>query len=204
LGLLERHWSGEFDPHRYLGSVTFKCDETEVSKRQRKTCKPYTHGRTYLGGETTLAKGAGHTVATAKFVCAAHERAFRVKPWQDYTVKLATREQFVDTALGWRRYFWDMRPKPTEILATRIQGTAADLMKVVLVDTFEDCNGETVNERGWEILTTTHDSLLVQVPKADAEEAEAYFKAKLEQRIEWLSNYSWRTDSKTGPNWKEV
>jgi DNA polymerase I-like protein with 3'-5' exonuclease and polymerase domains len=198
LQLLARQQSGSFDPHTYLASVAFECDETDVSKRQRKSCKPYTHGRTYLGGARTLARGAGHTIAHAQMVCDKHEVAFRLKYWQQRLINASKKRGYVETTLGWRRYFWEYEPKPNEILATECSGIAADIMKWAYIEV-----ARTLPE-GWEILTATHDSFLLQVPEEDGEKAKVWLKEKMEMPIEWLGGRTWLADVAVGQTWRDV
>jgi DNA polymerase I-like protein with 3'-5' exonuclease and polymerase domains len=198
LQLLARQQSGNFDPHTYLASVAFECDEGNVTKRQRKNCKPYTHGRTFLGGARTLARSAGHTIAHAEMVCDKHEVAFRLKYWQQRLINATKKKRYVETDLGWRRYFWELMPRPNEILATEISGNAADMMKWVALEIFRTL------PKSWEVLTVTHDSFLMQVPKADGERAMTWLKEKMEMPIEWLGGRTWKADVGTGPTWRSV
>lgn len=198
LQLLARQQGGNFDPHTYLASVAFDCSEANVSKRQRKSCKPYTHGRTYLGGARTLARGAGHTVAHAEMVCDKHEVAFKLKYWQQRLINQTKKKHYVETDLGWRRYFWEMTPPPTEVLATEASGNAADMMKWVALEVFRTVPKE------WEVLTATHDSFLLQVPEADGEKAKTWLKEKMEMPIEWLGGRTWKADVGVGGTWRDV
>ena len=196
--LLDKYRRGEFDPHRYLASFAFDIPESEVNETQRKTCKPYTHGRNYLGGERTLARNAGHPQEVGFRVCAAHEKAFKVHTTQLAILARAKREHYIQTPLGWRCYFWDFDPKPTEVIATLVQGTAADLCKTTLRVIVEALPS------GWELINTSHDSFLLHVPKANAPLAQEKLKGWLERPISWLGGRTWRCDVKIGENWLEV
>jgi DNA polymerase-1 len=194
--IVDKFTASQFDPHRYLASFVYNVPETEVTAAQRKTAKPYTHGYNYDGSPIGLARAAGHSDAVGIKVCKAHDAAFQTRPWKDYTVALAKKQRYVQTAYGWRRWtFGDT--KGTEILATRIQGTAADLCKWVLKDIFETLPG------GWEVLTQTHDSVMLQVPEPEGDQAELWLKAKMEQRIPWLDNRSWRCETHRGRTWRD-
>jgi DNA polymerase-1 len=196
--LLDRFQSGLFDPHRFLAAKAFGVSEAKVTKRQRKICKAYTHGRMFAGTGIGLAREVGHPQRIGIQVCNAHDVAFKHSVWQSRTVALVRKQHYIQTALGWRRYFWEWKPKPQEVLATLVQGTAADLCKYVLRDIFE-------TQPSWvEVLTTTHDSLLLQVPLLKEEEGAAFLKEKMEQPIPWLDNRTWRADIKTGMSWREV
>jgi len=198
LDILDRFQEGTFDPHRYLASHANGVPESEVTDTMRKEAKPYTHGRTYLGSPRTLARNAGHPDSVGVRVCAAHEAAFRVNPWQQAVLAGCKKKHYIQTPLGWRRYFWSWDPKPTEVIATLVSGTAADLCKVVLGMVFAGL------PKGWEVLTSTHDSIMLMVPEADMMEAKWWLKGMMEQEMPWLDGRSWRADVKVGKTWKDV
>ncbi len=196
--LLGRFLAGDLDAHRYLASKAWGKPEEEIETWERKRCKPYTHGRNYYGSPRTLARNAGHTEEIGNLVCKAHQKAFMPHGWWEYTIDQVRRTMYVETAYGWRRFFFDMDPKPTEILGTEIQGSAADLCKWILVQVFEEVPKE------WEILTTTHDSILMQVPLADEERGKGWLKAIMERPIPFLDNVCFPADVKSGPTWMDV
>jgi DNA polymerase I-like protein with 3'-5' exonuclease and polymerase domains len=139
-------------------------------------------------------------------VCDAHEKAFRVGPWQQSVLAQVKKRKYVQTPLGWRRYFWAWNPKPTEVIATLVSGTAADLCKVVLASIFCKLPGTVFHDlpKGWEVSTTLHDSVMLMVPESDSGVAPRWLRAQMEQPISWLDGRSWRCDVKVGKNWMEV
>ena len=191
--MLDRFYHGEFDPHNFLA---------EVAGCERQVAKVYSHGYNYDGSPRTLARNAGHTDAIGIQVCAAHDKAFRTRPWKEAVVAKAKKQRYIQTPLGWRRYFWGWQPKPAEALGTLVQATAADLCKVVLGSIFKEL------PKGWEILTSTHDSVMLMVPQicntAPEYEASWWLKEQMQQPIPWLDGRSWRCDVKVGRTWKDV
>lgn len=197
--LLRRFQAGEMDPHRYLSSVALEKPESKVTREERDRFKPYTHGRNFYGSPRTLARNVGQRDADGLRACKAHSEAFKPEAWWEHEIALAQSRHYIETPLGWRRWFWDWKPKPTEVLASVIQGTAADLMKWVSVRVFNSYEGGAI-----EVLTTTHDSFLLQCREQDADVAKRYLKEWMEMPIPWLDNRSWRADVKSGMNWREV
>jgi DNA polymerase I-like protein with 3'-5' exonuclease and polymerase domains len=137
-------------------------------------------------------------------VCKGHEIGFKPHAWWEFTIALVRQLRYVETALGWRRFFFDMDPKPTELLGTQIQGSAADLCKWVFLDI---CR--TLPET-WEMLTVTHDSFLMQVPLVDESSAKHWLKHKMEQPIPFLDipeypeGVCFPADVASGPTWMDV
>ena len=196
--LLERFRKGLFDPHRYLASFAFSVIEAKVLPDQRKICKGYTHGRMFDGSPIGLARSVGHTQATGHKVCDAHDRAFQTHAFKEGVYEDACKNKYVQTPLGWRRYFWGYKPKKQEVLGTLVQATAADLCKYVGLEIMKSLPP-------WaELLTTTHDSFLLQVEEARTQEGLVYLKDTMEMPIPWLDGRSWRADVQDGANWREV
>lgn len=196
-GLLDRFNAGELDPHTFLASHFRNVPVEEVSREERQTAKAYTYGRMFQGSERGLAREAGHKDRVGLEVCAAHDRAFKLQVWWEHTLEEASRKKYVQSPAGWRRCFWDLRPKPTEILATKIQEIEGDLLKFVLASM-------TSTPMPVELLSTTHDSLLAQSPEESAEDSSEWMKTEMEQPIPFLGWNRFRVDAKIGRNWKEV
>ncbi len=196
--LLARFLRRELDAHRYLASIAFDKPENQITADERQECKPFTHGLNYLGKEENLARNAGQPPENGRRAGKAHDEAFKPKGWWEVVLHAADTNRYVETVLGWRRTFHGDYIHPPEVPATRIQSLAADLCKWLLFDLFRNCPAE------WEILTTTHDSFLMQVPEADGEKAKAWLKERMEQPVPWLENYAFLADVAVGPTWKDV
>jgi hypothetical protein len=205
--LIDRFLAGDFDAHRYLASFAYSKPEADITKNERSTCKPYTHGYDFDGQPGTLAYEAGHPAAVGLKVCAAHDEAFMSRPWKDFVYQNLLQDKRVQTYAGWRRYFWDLRPKPTEGLGTKIQATAADLMKWTMarMATEEPRLFVGGHEKDWQVITTTHDSLLLLSPTATVEECAKWLKTQYFQRaIPWAEGRSFRADVVIGRTWRDV
>lgn len=209
LDLLERFFRQELDPHRYLASFVFNKPEEEITREERKTAKGVTFGWLFGGTHAGLAKTLGMPVPIVARACAAHDEAFKLARWREHVAERFGREHRVVTMGGWQRWFWDpfikdpatgkvVSPKPTELCNTRIQGSAADLMKWTLRRLFEEAPE-------WvEVVTTTHDSFMLQVPEERGEEGAAWLKEKMEAPIPWLGNRRFRAEVRTGRTWADV
>jgi DNA polymerase I-like protein with 3'-5' exonuclease and polymerase domains len=198
LEMLDRFQRQELDPHRLLASVWTGKPETDVSRTERSTAKVGTFGLLYKGGPNSLADRRGVPRKVMQAVDHAHRQAFRLAEWQDEYGAEVNKTHLVETAGGWRRWFWAPTPKLTEVLASQVSGSAADLLKYVMVDIFRCLPPK------WEMLTTTHDSLLMTVPEEDAAEAQWWLREKMQQPIPFLGGRGWRAEVKQGRTWKEV
>jgi len=197
--MLDRFYRSEFDPHSFLAGIA-GCE--------RGIAKIFTHGYNYDGSPRTLARNAGLNDSIGVNVCKAHDIAFRTRKWKDATVAKAKKDHKVQTPLGWRAYNWAWKPKPSEVLAWNVQGTAADLLKWVM--------GYIVKAMppNCKLRTSTHDSFLLQVPLEPVRDCSAFheavpyysawLKTQMERPVPWLDGRSWRADIKSGQTWKDV
>jgi len=200
--LLAQQQRGEIDPHTFLAERFDPGGGPEA----RQIAKGYTFGRIFHGYPDTLARECGHPVTVGRKVCAVHDAAFRLQQWWDSELEFVLENKYVETAGGFRRYFWEpvqrnksgeiIRPKLQEILACKIQGNEADLMKWILgVEPFPE----------WvELLTSLHDALLIQVDEGRSEEGQEWLRDRMQRPVPFLDNRSWRVEVKVGLNWKEV
>jgi len=200
--LLDRQQQGELDPHTFLAE---KFDPGGgPSARQR--AKGYTFGRIFHGYPDVLARECGHPVQTGREICRVHDEVYRLQAWWDYELEQVLQRKYVETAGGFRKYFWDpiqrnsrgevVRPKLQEILATKIQGDEADLLKW--------CMGHMPKDSEIELITTLHDAMLIQVWEDKVEYGKGWLTEVMGQPIPFLDNRSWRATIKVGKNWKEV
>lgn len=203
---LDSFQSGDFDPHSWLAAHAYELPYLDlVAKKQRgekvperQICKVYTHGYNYDGSPDVLAQNAGHPIKIGRQVCKAHDKAFKTRAWKNYEVSEVKQYHYVETPLGWRRYFWDLDPKPQEVLASKVQGTAACLCKWILLRI-----AETLPEEA-RIVTTTHDSFVLQWPAGSAEMGAEYLAAQMEQKVPWLDDRKWKSEIDIGHTWKAV
>lgn len=206
--ILTRFRHDEFDPHCWLAAHAYDLDYDKAFEshkkggsygaKERKISKAFTHGYTFGGSPAGLARNAGLKDKIGVRVCRAHDEAFQLQGWKDYTYETAKARRYVETPLGWRRYFWDWKPKREEVLNTRIQATAADLCKWTLLQLFRSM------PEGWELITTTHDSFLIMAPKDKETEAIPFLLGKMEAKVPWLSNESFRADVRAAQTWRDV
>jgi DNA polymerase I-like protein with 3'-5' exonuclease and polymerase domains len=200
LQLLEQQQCGEMDPHTFLASIAFGLPESEVTGTMRQVCKAYTFGYLFDGSPLGLADNAGHKRSIGERVCAAHDRAYKTRPWKDATIQAARERRYVETPLGWRRWFWGLDPKATEILATLIQAMEADLLKWTLASIPRGV----ARPFDYRLMTTTHDSIMIDCPEKEAEVGAGFLRERMQQPVPWLDGRSWKCKVKVGGDWRAV
>lgn len=185
-----------FDPHTVVAKLA-NCD--------RRPAKVVNFGKLYGGltrnlliGEGILPLSADEARRLIEALDQGYQETHRLTQWQHAEVARVKEQSFVETALGWRRYFMEQNPDPGEILSTKVSGTAADLMKESLVVLFRTC------PNGAELVNTVHDSVMAHCPSEMADSVAGWMKKTLESPRPWLSGRSFRAEVKVGTNWMEV
>ncbi len=166
-----------FDEHEDVHTVTaqhmFGLGDQPASKEQRRLAKMLNYAVLYGVSEFGLAQqlGGGFSVAEAKELIKTYNERFpSVKGFTDGIIQEAKSKGFTRTLLGRRRYFPDihsikvMERKAVERQAMNapIQGTAADMLKLAMIDVRKRINGTSTR-----MLLNVHDELVFEKPKGE-------------------------------------
>ncbi|MEW6572692.1 MAG: DNA polymerase I [Bacillota bacterium] len=130
-----------------------------------------------------------------------------VKHFVEKTVREAREKGFVVTLLGRRRYIPELlsanrtQRQLGERLAvnTRIQGSAADLIKKAMVDIHRELQKSGSKTR---MVLQVHDELLFETPRNELATAGRLIKEKMENALEFSVPVT--VTLKAGPNWCDV
>ncbi|MBN2490586.1 MAG: DNA polymerase I [Planctomycetes bacterium] len=205
--LLEGFRAGE-DIHRRTAALVFKVAPEDVTPALRSQAKAINFGILYGMGSQRLARETGIREPEARaFIDAYFERLPAVKAFLDGCVAQAEKDGFVTTLLRRRRNLPEIRSTDPRIKAqarniavnTPIQGTAADLIKVAMVNLHRRLQAAGL-EAG--ILLQVHDELVLEAPDAEVEEVIALARREMEGafRLE----VPLRVDVGVGSNWLEA
>lgn len=149
----------------------------QVSKEQRRRAKAVNFGLIYGMSAFGLSRSTDLTLGEAEnFVKAYFEQFPGVKRYLDGTRKLAASQGYVETLLGRRRYFPNLKNPTNQALRAReereainapVQGTAADIMKIAMVRLLPALEKAGLKAR---ILLQVHDELVLEVPTVERDE----------------------------------
>lgn len=186
------------DQHRRLAAAIFGVNYNDVTIPQRTHAKRGVHGLNYGMGAQKLADTMGISFRDARGVIQAFKAAFPlVATWRDEVVTRATHQHYLDTPFGWRRWFWSR--EPPEMIAFLPSATGADMLKARL-----PAAAAAAHTAGGRLLTTTHDSILAEVP-ADATPGLATSLQSIFQRpFRTLGDRRFPAEVKTGGDWLTV
>jgi DNA polymerase-1 len=177
-GLIEAFKSGE-DLHKFVGSRIYGVKPDEVTSAMRSKVKAMSYGLVYGLSEYGLAKQLRISNSDAKQLMADYfERFGGVKRYLAQVVDEAKLDGFTKTTYGRRRPFDDLNSKIFAIkenarraaLNAPIQGTAADIMKLAMINVDKALVKAGVKSR---ILLQVHDELVLEIAKGELEQVKA-------------------------------
>ena len=205
---LQEAFRSKVDIHTRTASEVFGVPIAEVTPAQRSAAKAINFGIIYGISGYGLARGTGLTrEAAEQYIAAYFARYPGVKRYLDETVERARRDGYVTTLLGRRRYLPELRASnyaqrsfgQRMAMNTPIQGSAADIMKVAMVEVFRRLKA---NEYRTRLLLQVHDELLLEVPEGELAPVARLVKDAMEHSVELKVPLV--VDLEVGPNWADT
>jgi DNA polymerase-1 len=197
----------DVDIHRQTAGIIFGVPPEEVTKEMRGRAKTVNFAVIYGIGPFSLAQRLGISNAEAKeFIDRYFERFPGVRRYLDEQIEIARERGYVETLTGRRRYIPEITSKNFNIrsfgerAATNapIQGTAADLIKIAMIDIDRELRS---TDSGARMLLQVHDELLFETPRGEADATLAMLREKMEGAAEL--RVPLRVETGTGENWLE-
>ena len=187
--LLDAYGKGE-DVHVRTATALFECDAADVTREQRGQAKTVNFAVIYGQTQWALAKNLGTSKTEARrYIDAFFARYAGVQRYMDELVEEARSTGYVATLLGRRRAVNDIRSRnpslrhAAERVArnTPIQGTAADIIKLAMVQLHRRLRKA---ELGARMILTVHDELVFEVPEGEREAVEPLVRETMEGVME--------------------
>ena len=204
--LIEAFCSGE-DIHVTTASLIFDTPIKEVTKRMRHKAKAVNFGILYGQGAFGLSQGLNLEYReAAAFIETYFHRFKRVQEYIEFCKESVRKTGRAVTMLGRRRPITDIHSKNPQVRAaaerlainTPLQGTAADLIKVAMIDV--DALLEKHPEWGT-MLLQIHDELIFESPDTEIQKLAKHVKGIMEGIISL--NVPLTVDISIGKNWEE-
>ncbi len=206
---LLKAFADDLDIHAAVAASIAGIEPHQVTSDQRRSAKAVNFGIMYGLSAFGLAKQLGITKDEgAKFIDAYYERYQAID--QFFTSVLTeTRELgFVETMLGRRRLINGIRRFPNRVrnlpertaINTKIQGSAADLIKQAMIDLHRWIE---TNRAPARMLLQIHDELVFEVPKDEVDEFAKIVRKLMESALK-LNGVELKVDVSVGRNWLEM
>ncbi|MDV7990693.1 MULTISPECIES: DNA polymerase I [unclassified Rhodococcus (in: high G+C Gram-positive bacteria)] len=188
-GLIEAFNTGE-DLHSFVGARAFGVPIEEVTPELRRRVKAMSYGLAYGLSAFGLAAQLKISTDEAKQQMEAYFARFGgVRDYLRNAVEEARKVGYTSTLYGRRRYLPDLNSDNRQrrevaeraALNAPIQGTAADIIKVAMIDVHRSLAESTLKSR---MLLQVHDELVLEVVESEREEVEALVRDKMSSAIE--------------------
>ncbi|MCL1837786.1 MAG: DNA polymerase I, partial [Propionibacteriaceae bacterium] len=183
-GLIEAFGSGE-DFHTMMASRVFNVAADAVSAAQRAKIKAMNYGLAYGLSAYGLSQQLKIEQSEAKGLMDEYFQRFgHVRDYLQEIVARARRSGYTETLLGRRRYLPDLNSSNRQrremaeraALNAPIQGSAADIIKVAMLDVADQLASENMHSR---LLLQVHDELVFEVAPGEAERLEVLVRDKM-------------------------
>ncbi|KNA91815.1 MULTISPECIES: DNA polymerase I [Gordonia] len=188
-GLIEAFNTGE-DLHNFVGSRAFGVPIDAVTTEMRHRVKAMSYGLAYglsafgLAAQLRISRDEAKEQMEAYF-----DRFGGVRDYLHDVVVEARRNEYTATLFGRRRYLPDLnsdnwqRRQAAERMALNapIQGTAADIIKVAMINVHKRLAAEKLASR---MLLQVHDELVVEVAEGEREQAEKVVREEMGNAID--------------------
>lgn len=205
--LIEAFVRGQ-DIHTRTASEVFGIPMDEVTSLQRSRAKAVNFGIVYGLSDYGLSKDIKITRKEAKqYIDNYFNRYTGVKEYLDEAINHARELGYVKTLMNRVRYIPEINSKNRNIkmfgerlaMNTPIQGTAADIIKISMVNVFNRLRDEKLKSR---IILQVHDELILEVHKDEIEQAKKIIKQEMESAINL--DVPLIVDINIGNNWYEA
>ncbi len=197
------------DIHAATAAAIYDIPIEEVNKDQRRHAKAINFGLIYGMSAFGLTRTTDLTLAEAEnFVKTYFERFPRVKSYLDSIRHQAASDGYVETLLGRRRYFPNLKNPVSAQLKAReereainapIQGTAADILKIAMIELEPAIKNAKLKAK---MLIQVHDELVLECPQDELDATIALVKDTMENAYKLDIPLS--TDARYGSNWAEL
>lgn len=197
------------DIHATTAAAIYNVPIEEVTKDQRRHAKAINFGLIYGMSAFGLSRTTDLTLAEAEnFVKTYFERFPNVKTYLDGIRRQAATIGYVETMLGRRRYFPNLKNpinaqakarEEREAINAPIQGTAADILKIAMIHLGPALQKANLHAK---MLIQVHDELVLECPEKETQLTIAVVKETMENA--YKLDIPLNTDARYGTNWAEL
>ena len=196
------------DVHQRTASEIFGVKPEEVDDRQRGIAKAINFGLMY--GKTAFGLSQELKIPrkeAAEIIEAYFRRYHGVKHFLDRQILEAKERGYVTTIMGRKRYLGDINSSNVMLrnnaermaMNSPIQGTAADLMKLAMIELDEQLEKGGFKSK---LIIQVHDEFVLDCPKKEAEAVRKLVTKVMENAMQL--SVPLRVNSSTGNNWMEM
>ena len=195
------------DIHRKTAAAVFGLPEEAVNEEMRKRAKAVNFGIVYGISGFSLSKDIGTTVAEATRYIKNYLMNYpSIDRYLDEVVEEAKKNGYTTTVHGRRRYIPELTAQNAIMrgfgkrvaMNAPIQGSAADIMKIAMIRTYDRLKKENLDAR---IVMQVHDELIVEARDDQVDAVKKIIREEMEGSAKLSIPLT--VDISTGKNWLE-
>jgi DNA polymerase-1 len=204
-GMLAAFRAGQ-DIHTTTAAAIFGIPLEDVTKEQRRHAKAVNFGLIYGMSAFGLTRTTDLTLAEAEDFVESYFRQFPgIKNYLDGIREQAAKMGYVETLLGRRRYFPGLQNPSNQQVRNReereainapIQGTAADIMKIAMLDVSNALKDTKLSSK---MLLQVHDEIVLECPMEELTETANLVQNYMENA--YHLDVPLQTEARSGKNW---
>ena len=197
------------DIHMATAMEIFNLPSSQITRDMRRVAKTVVFGIVYGISPFGLASNIGGSQADAKkYIETFFEKFSAVRALMDRNIEEGKTKGYTTTILGRRRPIPELQSgDPVQrgfgeriAVNSPIQGSAADLIKVTMIDVNQRLHHELPHTK---MILQVHDELIFEVPEKELEEAKQLVKTEMEATGKKLGlSVPLKVDLGTGHNWR--
>ena len=196
------------DIHTQTAAQVFGVPVSEVTSSMRSGAKAVNFGIVYGIGEFSLSQDLKISIKEAKQYIENYLNTYpSIRKYMVDIVESGRRQGYVSTLLNRRRYIPELRAsnKITQSFGERValnapvQGTAADIIKIAMVNVFRKLREEGLKSK---LILQVHDELIVEAMPNEVERATEILVAEMEKAMKL--SVPLKVDCNAGKTWYET
>lgn len=199
--------SGE-DIHAVTASQVFDVPLEAVTPLMRSRAKAVNFGIVYGISSFSLAQDIGVYQSEAKaYIDAYLEKYHGVRAYMKHIVEQAKRDGYVSTMYGRRRALPELKSSNYNLrgfgervaLNMPIQGTAADIMKIAMINIYKRLNAEGLRSK---LILQVHDELIAECPEDEVERVKVLLTEEMENAAQLSVPLT--AEAHAGRSWRDA
>lgn len=177
------------DIHKQAASKVFKTPIDEVTKEQRSNAKAVNFGIVYGISDFGLGEQLGISRKLAKQYIEEYLSEYAgINTFMENIIEKTKEKGYVETLFNRRRYVPELSSKNYMVrqfgkrvaMNTPIQGTAADIMKIAMINVYKRLKDENLEAK---IVLQVHDEMMIETSDKEKEQVKKIIKQEMESAI---------------------
>ena len=198
-------FNSDFDIHTSTASKVFNVEKDDVTSEMRSAAKAINFGLVYGMGQFSLSQDLKISVKKAKEYIEDYLGSYpNVQKYMKDTVEFAKENGYVMTMFGRRRDIPEIKASNFQTrsfgervaLNTPVQGSAADIIKLAMINVYNRLNDEQLEAK---LILQVHDELIIEAPKKEVDKVCSLLREEMENAMKLLVPL--KVDMKVGRSW---